>query len=292
MTHRHPLLPLVLALGVVSISTAAVLIKLCDDAPPEVIAAARLGIATVVLTPVAVGRRRRLRLRRAHVKYLVLAGVLLAAHFHFWIASLKHTSVLSSVVIVTTNPLFVGLASFALFRERVGRGLVVAIGVSGLGGVLIALSDSAAAGGTLYGDALALCGAVMASSYFLVGRKIRRDLDTLSYIVPVYAVAAVLLVAWAGVTGHGFGGYRMATYVYFVLLAVVPQLLGHGSLNWALRYLPATTLSVFILGEPIGSTMLARALLDEPIAPLQAAGGGLILAGILIASRSSAPSAP
>lgn len=285
--RRPALIPLALIVGVLAISTAAVLIKLCDDAAPVVIAAARLSIATLVLLPVAAGVRGAAVLphSRGQVAYLGLAGLFLAAHFFFWITSLKHTSVLSSVVIVTTNPIFIGVASYVLFKEKPSGRLVAAIVVASAGGGLIALSDTAAGSGSLYGDGMALAGAVMASGYFLIGRKVRRELHVLSYVTPVYAVAAAVLAGAALLTQHGFTDYRGSTYVYFVLLAVVPQLLGHGSLNWSLRYVSATTVAVCILGEPVGSTVLAFFILQERIAGLQALGGVLILAGVLLALR-------
>jgi drug/metabolite transporter (DMT)-like permease len=290
-TARHPLLPLALVLGVVSISTAAIFIKLCTDAPAVVIAAARLGIASVLLVPGAGAVRGRglFDLPRRYLKHLLLAGLFLAVHFLLWITSLKHTSVLSSVVIVTTNPIFVGIASYLLFKEKPGAALILAIAVAAAGGALIALSDVQHKGGSLYGDALALGGAVMASCYFLVGRRVRRDVHFLSYVTPVYATAAVLLLASAVVTGHSFTGYAPSTYLYFVLLAVVPQLLGHSSLNWALRYVTATVVAVVVLGEPIGSSVLAYIFLHESVTPMQVLGGGLILVGIFIAVRSPRP---
>ncbi|MFQ5415197.1 MAG: DMT family transporter, partial [Phycisphaerae bacterium] len=291
---RPTLLPVAVAVGVLSISTAAVLIKRCDDAPTTVIAAARLGIAALVLLPAAATRftRRGGTLQRRYIGHIVLAGALLAAHFYCWILSLKHTSVMSSVVIVTTNPIFIGVMSYWLFGERVNRYLVGAIVLAGAGGVLIAVSDAHAgadaASDPLYGNLLALVGAVMASCYFLVGRRLRREVHIVAYITPVYAVAAVILLAAALVAGHGFSGYRPATYAYFVALAIVPQILGHGLLNWSLRYITATTVSVFILGEPIGATVLAYFVLGETVAPLQVCGGALTLAGILLAARKAA----
>ena len=287
----HPLLPLALVLGVLAVSTAAIFIKLCDDAPAVVIAAARLGIASVLLVPgaAAVRGRRLFDIPFVCVKHVLLAGVFLALHFLLWIASLKHTSVLSSVVIVTTNPIFVGIMSFLLFKERVGRRLVAAIVIAALGGALIAFSDVGTTGGSLYGDGLALGGAVMASCYFLVGRKLRRDMHVLSYITPVYATTAVILVAIALITGRSFGGYAPATYLYFVLLAIGPQLVGHGSLNFSLRYVSATVVAIVLLGEPIGSSILAYFFLDEQVTGLQIFGGVLILAGIFLAARTPSP---
>lgn len=290
------LLSLILVVGVMSISTAAPLVKLCDQAPAIIIAAARLGTAAVLISPFAVGLRRRelARLSASNVKGVLLAGVFLSAHFLFWITSLKYTSVLSSVVIVTTNPIFVGIASYFLFKERVGRRLMVAIVLAIGGGALIAISDFGTGVGSdsLYGDLLALCGAVMASCYLLVGRKVRQQLDTLSYIAPVYAVAGAILVGLALAGGWQFGGYERETYIYFALLAIVPQLLGHSSLNWALRHLTATTVTIFILGEPIGAGLIAYFVLHEPVGAFQIAGSALILVGILIASRSETEPRP
>ncbi len=288
------LLAPVLVISIVSISTAAPLIKLCDDAAPAVIAAARMGIATVVLVPIAgVMRGRRLiAIPRRSVRPIVLAGLFLGAHFFFWISSLKYTSVLSSVVIVTTNPIFVALASRFLFKERVGLGLVYGIGCAIVGGVLIALSDGSGVSGVggngemLYGDLLALCGAVMASCYLLTGRRVRRDVDTLSYILPVYMIAAFLLCAIVLLLGETVLELRGSTYVYLVLLAIVPQLVGHSAFNWALRHLSATFIAICILGEPVGACVFAYFIVDESITVMQVVGGTLILAGIFLAAKA------
>jgi drug/metabolite transporter (DMT)-like permease len=288
---RHPLLYAALAVGVGAISTAAVFIKRCDDASPAVIAAARLGIAAALLPPICRLTRGRwaMALPRHCVWPVALAGLFLGAHFFFWITSLRHTSVLSSVVIVTTNPVFVGIASMLLLKERLGGRLIGAIVLAAAGGAVIALSDRRSDPGTLYGNFMSLCGAVMASCYLLMGRRVRREVDVLAYILPVYGIAAGVLclaaavVAWS--RGEDVLGYRSGTYVYFVLLAVVPQLVGHSALNWALRHATATLVAVCILGEPIGATVLAWWLLDERIGGWQAAGGALILGGIYLAAR-------
>lgn len=287
------ILPLMLVIGVLAISTAAVFIKLClaEGAPPEVVAAARLSIAAVLLGGWHAARNGAAALMppRRSRGLLILAGVFLGLHFFCWITSLAHTSVLSSVVIVTTNPIFVGIASLFLFKERLHPRLIAAILLAAAGGGLIAQADAAQDRGTMYGNLMALFGAMAASSYFLVGRHVRRELDTLTYTVPVYAVAALVLCAIVVLKGRPVLGYSTKTYVLFVLLAVVPQLIGHGVLNWALRYLSATTVAVFILGEPIGSAILAFFVFGEGVKPMQAAGGALILAGIVAASLIPRP---
>lgn len=294
--HHRFLIPLALTVGVVAVSTAAPVIKLCEDAAPVFIAAARLGIATCVLAPVAAGIRGRklFSVPRAYAGHILLSGLFLAAHFFFWITSLKHTSVMSSVVIVTMNPIFVGAASYVLFKERIGRRFLPAICLATAGAALIATSDFRQPQGpdSVYGDFMALCGAIMASCYFLVGRSLRPKMDTLSYVVPVYGVAAVVLIAFALGSGHRFTGYSQGTYVYVIFLALVPQLLGHSIFNWALRHVTATTLTVFLLGEPIGAALLAYGLLDESVRGLQVFGCALVLVGIVIAARSQLPRTP
>lgn len=285
---KHPLLPPVAFLGIASISTAAVLIKLCDDAPPGVIAAGRLGVAAFILLVIMLAMRgsKIVRMPSGRWPAVILAGLLLGAHFFFWITSLKHTSVMSSVVIATTNPIFVGIASFLLFKEPIRRALVVGILLASLGGGVIAFADRGAAttGSHLYGDLMALLGAIMASCYYLVGRKVRGEIDLLSYILPVYAIAA-LVPAIASLPGSpDVTGYRTSTYIYILLLAAVPQLIGHGAINWCLRYVTATTVAIFILGEPIGASILAYVVQGEAIKPMQALGGGLILLGVAVAT--------
>lgn len=314
---NHPrALPLIVGVGIIAISTAAIFIKLSHDAQPVVIAAARMVLATLCLVPPAIAahRRKALALPRKHVRAVIFAGLFLGLHFYFWVASLQHTSVLSSVVLVTTNPIFVGIASFVFLKEKLHRHLIIAITMAVVGGTLIGLSDAAgpaeettsiqpvagaepissdaaqaratAKPGALYGNFLSLAGAVMASCYLLIGRRVRAEVELLPYVLPVYGVAALLLVAISLVQGTTVLGLNRATYVYLILLALVPQLIGHTSLNYALRHLPATLVAVCILGEPIGATLFAYFFLGEEIRLMQGVGGGIILLGIFVASRA------
>jgi drug/metabolite transporter (DMT)-like permease len=194
--------------------------------------------------------------------------------------------VASSVVFVDTGPIFVGLASHFLLKEKVSRQMFVGIAVSVLGGMIVGYGDFGLGSEELFGDFLALAGAVAVSGYLLVGRRLRPHLSLLSYVFLVYATAAVFLVIVCLVTGHTFSGYSQQTYLMFVLLAVVPQIIGHSSYNWALRYLPATFVGVGTLGEPIGSTILAYFILNETPTLAKIGGGILILAGIYVSSRA------
>jgi len=259
-----------------------------EKAPPLGIAAGRLVLASAILTPVALARGapRELRaLGRRDLLFALLAGVALAVHFATWISSLSLTTVASSVVLVETNPLFVALASHFLLRERVSRLTAVGIVVAVVGGALVSLGDFTLSGWALLGDLLALVGGLMAAAYFLFGRRLRQRLSIVAYIWPVYAAAAVVLLAICWLSGQRLSGYTPATYLMILLLAVGPQLLGHSSLNYALGQLPATLVTVAALGEPVGSAVLALLLLGEVPGWPVLAGGVLILVGIALAGR-------
>jgi drug/metabolite transporter (DMT)-like permease len=271
-------------IGIVAISTASIFIKLCD-APPLAIAAYRLGLASLLLSPVALSRKGYGEILRGRWKLLFLTGLFLGFHFIFWIASLKYTSVASSVVIVSTHPIFVALGSSLLLKERTGTLTIVGILLSIAGAVIIGLSDFTLCTHAAMGDLLALAGAIMASAYLIVGRKLRQQMDLISYIFPVYSAGGLVVLLLGIVAGVSFFGYSSRTYTLFLTLAIVPQLIGHSTFNWALKFFSASTVAILILGEPIGSTLLAYWILDETLGPWKAAGGICILAGIYAAMR-------
>jgi len=273
---------LLLPIGILAISTASLFIKLCD-APALTIAAYRVGVASLVLIPFAAHRRIWRGWEWNHLRRCILSGFFLSLHFAFWIASLKYTSVASSVVLVTTHPIFVGLGAWLFLQERLSFNLILGIVLSVLGGGLIGYGDMALSKQALYGDGLALLGAVAASGYLMMGRVIRRDQDLLSYVFPVYSTAGLMLVILSLLLRKPFFGYSSTTYLLFFLLALIPQLIGHTAFNWALKYFPASMVAIAILGEPVGSTALAYFFLNEPLTPLKALGGILIFIGVVAA---------
>lgn len=275
---------LLLGIGVAAISCAAVLVRIAQ-APPLAIAASRLAIAAAILLPFGVTRARdELRdLVRAQWRWLLLAGVLLAIHFALWIASLSHTSVASSVVLVTSTPFFVALASWLFFRERLMRSTFVGVAVSLAGAFFIGYSGISRGGTAMSGNFLALGAALGMAGYLLVGRRLRRRAGLLAYSTAVFIVAAVVLLAAVAVSQTPLAGYDAKTYAAMLALALLPQLVGHVSLNWALKYLPATMVTVAVLGEPVGASLLAWATLGESPGPFELAGGALMLLGIGLA---------
>lgn len=294
----------VISLGIVAVSTASLMIRFAQalGTPSLVIAAGRLAIAVLVIIPIVVARDRSKLLALPHKElWLALAsGCFLAVHFATWVTSLQYTSVASSVVLVSTSPLWVTLASFILLHERPSRDMIVGMTLAILGSAGVALADTClsagrwacaqAAGGRLsgsiLGDGLALVGAFMAAGYFLLGRRLRPTLSLRVYVFLSYGMAALLLLLSLPVAGLKVTGYLPSAYLWIVLLAIIPQLVGHSSFNWALRYLSAIFVTISVLGEPIGSTLLAYLFLGETPGPVKIAGAALILTGILIASRA------
>jgi drug/metabolite transporter (DMT)-like permease len=297
--QRAPLsVYLFLVMGVLAASSAAILITyaLREDVPPSVIAAGRLTLAALALTPFAVlgGRGRadtplsyRDEIRRLTRRDLLLAGgagVMLGLHFATWIASLAQTSVLISVVLVSTGPLWVGLLEF-LFLRLVPRrlvviGLLLAIG----GGLVIGLSGGAQNGGADGGALLALAGAVSVAIYLVIGRGVRAKLSLVPYIWMIYGVAALVLIALMLLGGDSPFGYPAMGYIWIVLLAIFPQMIGHTSFNNALRYLSATYVSIATQLEPIGSAIAAAILFAQLPNELQIIGSACILSGVLLAT--------
>lgn len=265
-----------LAAGLVCISFGAILIRLTSS-PAVTVAAWRVAIAGAALLPPFLLRSPKVGRRDLSLSFL--SGTFLALHFAFWVASLRHTTVASSVVLVSTSPLFVGLLSSVL-GERPSRAMWEGIALSTAGAALIGWGDFAVGGGALWGDALALLGAAMAAAYFVVGRRVRRRLGLLPYIAFSYGAAGVVLLSVLGILARDALLPRGGDWVWLVLLALGPQLLGHTSLNWALRFLPAAAVALVTLGEPVLSGLWAYLLFGEGIGPLQGAGFALVLGGI------------
>jgi drug/metabolite transporter (DMT)-like permease len=292
---------LALSVAVLTVSTAAIFIRYAQqEAPSLVIAAYRLTLAALLLAPIALTRyREELRsLNRRRLGFALLSGLFLAFHFATWISSLEYTTVASSVVLVTTTPLWVALIAPVALKEPITRPILIGMSLALLGGLVVGLNDACTLQTTLicpslaelvkgqafWGDLLALAGAVFAALYLIIGRRLRERLSLVSYIFLVYGMAAVVLLAMTLFAGQSLLGYQPETYLWLLLLALVPQLFGHSTYNWSLRYVSAAIVSITLLGEPIGSTILAIILLSEAPTPLKIFGAILILAGIYIAS--------
>ena len=277
-----------LAVGVVAVSFSAIFIRYAE-APAFAQAFWRNLIATALLAPIALVRHRDdfRALSRTDVLVAVFSGALLAMHFATWIPSVSYTTVAASTVLVTTAPVFVAVGS-AWMGEPVARWTGVGIAVALAGAVVVSGGDFGVSGRAVWGDVLALLGAVFAAGYFLIGRNMRQRVPLLVYVTIVYAACTVGLALAMVIGGTPFTGFPAATWGLFVLMALVPQIMGHTVFNFLLRDLDPTVVTVGIMGEPVGASLLALAFFGEVPSWWTAVGGVLILAGIYLAITAQA----
>lgn len=286
MSEQPPVAPgLVLGVAVSAISAAAVLVRLAPDAGPVALAFWRTGAVGLLLSLSLLSGSQRAELARARRSdhlLMAAAGLLLAGHFWAWFASLQHTTVLRSTLLVCLNPVWAGLLGWALLGERPGRGFFLGVPIAMIGvGVL---SGGALGGGSLEGDLLALLGGVLAALYLLAGRRARARVGIGPYGALVCGTCAVALLPAAALTGTALTGFAPATWAAIAGLTLGPQLLGHIGLNYAVRFLPAATVSAVVLLEPVGAAALGALVLDEIPGPWELAGGAIVLVGVGVAT--------
>jgi drug/metabolite transporter (DMT)-like permease len=287
MEDRPPFNPfLALISGVLAVSTGAIFAKLAE-APALVIAAYRVGLASLLLAPIAWWKARDeiVGLGMREYGLALLSGFFLALHFSSWISSLNYTSVANSVVLVNTNPLWVGVLTPVISKDRLTLMTKIGIVISVIGGAIIGAGDFATGGQALWGDFLALLGSICAAMYLLLGRNLRRKLSLLAYVLICYGSAAIILWALVIALGLQVTGFSPGTYAAFAGMALISQTIGHTSYNWALKWFSASLIAVSLLGEPIGATVLAYIIFDESLTWTKFIGGSLILAAIYLAAK-------
>jgi drug/metabolite transporter (DMT)-like permease len=276
---------IVLIGGIIGVSTGAIFARLAD-APALVTAAYRVGLAALILIPLAGWKATDElgRLSKHDFKLAMLSGFFLALHFATWISSLDYTAIANSVVLVNTIPLWVGLLTPLITGDRIQKPTLISMGLSVVGGAIIGFGDFATGGQALWGDLLALVGALCAAIYLLLGRNLRRKLSLLSYVTLCYGSAALVLWLVVLLFGLPITGFSTQTVAAFWAMAIISQILGHSSYNWALKWFSTGFVAVALLGEPIGSTILAYLIFNEGLTWLKFSGGLLILAAIYIAA--------
>jgi drug/metabolite transporter (DMT)-like permease len=289
-----------LLISIIAVSFASIFILSCQ-APPLSIAFYRLLFTTLLLFPLLVFRKKtrdEIRtLPRTTLLIMIVIGVILAVHFSFWITSLKMTSVASSVILVTSHPVLVAPVSFYFLKEKLSwvNALGIAISLAGVGLLVIGNYGFAAFGlDTLEGNILALLGGIAAGLYILGGRKIRRNVSTVTYAIVVYTVGTITLFFICLMLSAPVYNLTTLDYEIILLMAVVSGIFGHTLYNWSLGHIRASVMSVALLGEPIGSSLLAFSIPQivhvSWAAQIPSAstiiGGGIILVGIYLTART------
>ena len=282
--EKHPFS--MILLGIFGISLSSIFVRY-SDAPSAVTAAWRLLWTVALMTPAVLGsapvRREMKEIPRKMTMLSLLSGLFLALHFVTWFESLKLTSVASSTTIVCTEVIWVCLGYCLFLKGRLTGKAIAAIGITLLGSVLIAWSDSAR-GGQLYGDVLALIAAVAVAVYTLLGRILREKLSTTVYTYLVYLSCATCLVILCAVQGQSLVGFGFRAILVGALLAVFSTILGHSIFSWCLKYFSPAFVSASKLCEPVAAAALAAVLFGEIPVPMQLVGGALILGGVIFYS--------
>ncbi|WP_254862360.1 DMT family transporter [Halovivax gelatinilyticus] len=275
-----------LVVAILAASTSAILVR-WSVAPSSVAALYRVLFTTLLVAPVAfVFHRSEFgRLTRGDLFFATLAGIALAVHFATWFESLNHTSVAASVTLVQTQPIFVAVGAWLVLNERITSATVVGIVVAIIGAGTMSFGDAGQAplsDATAFGNALAVLGAITLAGYVLAGRSIRQRVSLFPYVTVVYAACTITLIAIVGAQGHAFTAYPGREWLLFFLMALLPGLFGHTVINWTLGHLESIVVSVAWLGEPVGATILALALLAEVPDAVTVVGGVVVLAGIAV----------
>lgn len=271
-------------IGVITVSSSAVLVKLADNAPAAIIANYRLLFAVLIMAPfILIKHRHEFRLiQRKDWLLSALAGIFLALHFILWFESLNYTSVASSVVLVTLQPIFAFLGTYFFFHERFSPGAVISMIIALFGSMIISWGDFQISGMALFGDILALLGAITITAYFLFGQRLRRNLTLMTYTFIVYGISTITLIIYNLVLQNPFFGFPANHWWIFLALAIFPTFLGHTLFNWALKWLSTSTISMGIVFEPIGATVLAYIILGEQITGSQWLGGTIVIFGLFL----------
>ena len=280
-----------LVVAILAVSTSAILVR-WSSAPPTVAAFYRVLFTVGLLAPLAFSRHGEdLRsLGRGDALAAGATGVALAVHFASWFQSIEWTSVAASVTLVQAQPLFVAVGAALYLDERLtlpkAVGIVVALGGAAVMSVGEFLAGTAVGPHPLAGNALAVVGAVMMAAYVLAGRSLRSRVALVPYVTVVYTVCAVVLGAIVVAQGDPLAGYEAREWALFVAMAVGPGLFGHTVINWALEHVESSVVSVSLLGEPVGSTVLALLLLAEVPGRWTVVGGAVVLGGIYLTARA------
>lgn len=272
---------LMLAIGVISVSTSAILVKV-STAPSGVIAFYRLLFSVLIMLPVFLIKYipELKHITKRDWTFSIIAGVFLAFHFILWFESLNYTSVASSTVLVTLQPMFAFIGTYFFFKERFTIRAILCGLMAILGSVIISWGDFKISGSALFGDILALIACALITAYLMFGESVRKRVSLITYTFVVYSISTVTLFIYVLFLKQPLVGYPSSDWIYFILLAIVPTLLGHTLFNWSIKWLSTSTISMAILLEPVGATVLAFFLLGEKIVITQIAGGLIVISAL------------
>lgn len=277
----HPYIPIII--GVISVALSAIFVKLAT-ADAGVIAFYRMFFSVVLMLPIFLLKYRKevFTLGKKDWIFSTIAGVFLAFHFILWFESLNYTSVASSTVLVTLQPIFAFVGTYFFFKEKLSFKTILSAIIAIIGSVIISWGDFMLSGTALYGDMLALAGCALITAYLLFGQDVRKRLSLITYTFVVYSISTITLFFYVLIKGESFGPYQGSDWFWFFMLALIPNLLGHTLFNWAIKWVSTNVISIAILFEPVGAAILAFYVFNETLVTSQIIGGVVVIAGILL----------
>ncbi len=277
----HPYIPIII--GVISVSLSAIFVKLAQ-AEAGVIAFYRMLFSVLIMAPLFLGKytKELTKLSRRDWLFSSIAGIFLAFHFILWFESLNYTSVASSTVLVTLQPLFAFVGTYFFFKETLTMKTIMAGAIAIVGSILISWGDFKVSGTAFYGDILALIACALVTAYFLLGQDVRKRLSLMTYTMIVYVVSTITLFIYVLIKGESLAPQTSMDWLWFLLLALVPNFLGHTLFNWSIKYVSTNVVSIAILFEPVGAAILAWFIFKEYLIVTQIIGGVIVLTGILL----------
>ena len=271
------ILPMVIS--IIAISFAAIFVK-WSEAPATVLSMYRMWLACLLLLPIAFLRRSEFgKISGKDWAFLLFSGLFLALHFALWFGSLKFTTVASSTIILALQPIVSLVGGYFVFRERTKPAALVTMGIAVIGAVMVGWGDFGLSRDAIFGDVLSFLSVIAVVGYLLIGQNTVKKVSHWIYSFSVFLFAAIFLTFYNLIMGVQISGYGQREWGIFILLAIVPTV-SHVINNWLMNYVNATTISMSILGEPVGATALAVLLLGEKISGWQMAGGLIVLAGV------------
>ncbi len=274
--------PAALFVAVLAISFAASFFRKAMPTHPLIMAGLRLTVAAACLAPFTLRGLYRGTLKGRPLRGGLLAGVLYGVHFGAWVTSLTLTSVAASVTLVTTTPLLLGVVGWLTGRDRPDRRLWIGLAVAATGLALIGGTDLMRGMDNLAGDGAALLGMAAIAGYFLVGRSLGDDFDLLAFSGLACAVGAATLLGTAALVGIPIAAASGEAMLWITLSALLPQLVGHNLLTWALRHATPSQVAMAVVGEPVGATFIGWLWLGEQVGWVEALGCGLTLVAVAV----------
>ena len=270
-----------LIIGVIAVSASAIFVKF-SSAPSGVIAFYRLLFSVLFMLPIFFMKyvKELVHISKRDWLFATLAGVFLAFHFILWFESLNYTSVASSTVLVTLQPLFAFIGTYLFFKERFSLKAMICALLAIIGSVIISWGDFRISGTALFGDILALLACALVTAYLMFGQTVRKRISLITYTFVVYSISTIVLFIYVLVVGESLYPYPKSEWVNFILLALIPTLLGHSLFNWAVKWISTSIISMAILFEPVGATILAYYLLSEKVVLTQLLGGSIVIVSI------------